>query len=83
MKKPRAPEIRDLLRNRLDGLTPAEILRNIPNISREDTIRRCLESMPDAYIDRWTKTDGGRGQYSAVWCVVVPPENCPHPAARG
>lgn len=38
-----------------------------------------LKSMPDAYIDRWTKGHPGPGRYSAVWCVVVPPENCPPP----
>ncbi len=38
-----------------------------------------VRSMPDAYIDRWIK-NGQR--VSAVWCVVVPPENCPRPESR-
>jgi len=34
--------------------------------------------MPDAYIDRWQKINA-KNNYAAVWCVVVPPENCPKP----
>ena len=36
--------------------------------------------MPVAYIDRWV--DPVRGQWRAVWCVVVPPEHCPYPTDR-
>jgi hypothetical protein len=43
-----------------------------------DGINRSLKCMPDAYIDRWFATGRNR-YYSAVWCVVVPPENCPKP----
>jgi hypothetical protein len=38
-----------------------------------------LNKFPDAYIDRWIK----RGNITtAVWCVVVPPPNCPRPESR-
>ena len=80
MKKPHTPDIRALLRENINGMTVAELLAKLPKINRAETARKCLERMPDAYIDRWVK--GGRGQYFAVWCVVVPPEHCPHPDDR-
>jgi len=77
MKKPHAPAIRQTLMDNPDGLTVRRIHRRLPQISDADTIRKALERMPDAYIDRWTTPV--RGQYQAVWRVVVPPENCPYP----
>lgn len=67
--------VRKVLRDSEDGLT----VRQIMDLSQvhTDSLSRILQKMPDAYIDRWT--DCVRGQYSAVWCVVVPPENCPQP----
>jgi predicted transcriptional regulator len=68
------PIIRKALRD-TDGLTIAELQKLT---GRTDTvIRRSLESMADAYIDRWGEKV--RGQYPAIWCVVPVPENCPHP----
>ena len=66
---------RKLLRKHPDGLTAKQIdeafdYGNLPHVYR------ILNSMPDAYIDRWQRT-GKR--LSAVWCVVVPPPNCPKP----
>lgn len=66
---------RELLRNNPDGLT-ARQLNEILNMDNMPHMYRVLKSMPDAYIDRWVK-DGKR--LSAVWCVVVPPPNCPKP----
>jgi hypothetical protein len=40
-------------------------------------VRRVLRDMPDTYIDRWELRP--RKPPAAVWCVVVPPENCPKP----
>lgn len=64
-----------MLREAPDGLTAKQIAQafdydNMPHVYR------ILASMPDAYIDRWQRT-GKR--LSAVWCVVVPPPNCPKP----
>lgn len=81
MKKPHHPAIRALLREHPDGLTVNEICRRIPAISKQWTATKCLDAMPDAYIDRWI--DPVRGQWQAVWCVVVPPENCPYPESIG
>lgn len=78
MKKSHHPVIRELLRQNPDGMTLQQISSAL-NIAH---VKRCLMAMPDAYIDRWTKTHGSRGQYVAVWCVVVPPENCPYPTDR-
>jgi len=80
MKKPHTPDIRALLRENDGGMTIKELLALLPQISKPETLRKCLERMPDAYIDRWTGPV--RGQYYAVWCVVVPPEHCPHPRDR-
>ena len=80
MKKPHTPDIRALLRKNDSGMTVKEMLALLHQINKPETLRKCLERMPDAYIDRWVK--GGRGQYFAVWCVVVPPEHCPHPTDR-
>jgi hypothetical protein len=39
-----------------------------------------LKNMPDTYIDRWVKkTERGRGKWTAVWCIVIPPLDCPQP----
>jgi hypothetical protein len=79
MSRSRHPEIRALLRANDDGMTVTQISAALG--ARLDSVRWSLYSMPDAYIDRW---DGPiRGQYAAVWCVVVPPENCPHPTKGG
>lgn len=67
--------IRALLRAHPDGLSTTEVAgrvnRNAGNMGK------LLRSMPDAYVDRWIGPV--RGQYTAVWCVVVPPADCPHP----
>jgi hypothetical protein len=67
--------VRKVLRDSEDGLTVRQIV-DLTQIDK-DPLSRILATMPDAYIDRWSGP--ARGQYSAVWCVVVPPENCPHP----
>jgi hypothetical protein len=67
--------VRKVLRDSEDGLTVRQIV-DLTQIDK-DPLSRILQTMPDAYIDRWSGPT--KGQYSAVWCVVVPPENCPHP----
>jgi hypothetical protein len=71
--------VRSLLRENPDGMDVGTIANNL---NKEPVnIRRMLKNMPDAYIDRWTHF-GGTGMPSAIWCVVVPPENCPRPDAK-
>ena len=67
--------VRRVLRDSEDGLTVKQIM-DLSQV-HTDSLSRILQTMPDAYIDRWSGPT--RGQYSAVWCVVVPPENCPRP----
>lgn len=76
MKKSNHMAIRALLRDCEDGMTPGQICRALGRGRDHSVITRSLSTMPDAYIDRWTRV---RGQYGAVWCVVVPPANCPRP----
>lgn len=80
MKTPHIPKLREHLRANRDGMTVEALHALMPYVTRSATIRKGLERMPDAYIDRWIK--GKRGQYHAMWCVVVPPAHCPHPDDR-
>ena len=68
-------ELRALLRASPDGLTPAELANRTGR--DKHNITRLLRHMPDTYVDRWEGPK--RGQYAAVFCVVVPPPDCPHP----
>ncbi len=62
-----------------DGLTVEQVAQAADiGLSRA---YRIINAMPDAYIDRWTRF-GGVGRPSAIWCVVVPPENCPPPEPK-
>lgn len=82
MQHPHSHKIRDLLRDSPDGMTAKQLNDAIPAITRTTTIMRNLHRMPDTYIDRWVRGPTTRGQYEAVWCAVVPPDNCPHPNNR-
>jgi len=73
----RIKQVRDLLRQSSDGLTVKEIIKAIPDVTRPH-LSRILNNMPDAYIDRW-QSDKTKRWHRAVWCVVIPPENCPKP----
>jgi len=78
MRTNTTPSLRTLLRDNPDGLdvgTMANYLEREPG-----NIRRLLSTMPDAYIDRWIRQSGNPP--TAIWCVVVPPENCPRPDAK-
>lgn len=80
MKKPHAPAVRELLRAQSAGLTVKQVA-NALDLTPKTTLR-VLMGMPDAYVDRWLLEYGSRGQYQSIWCVVVPPPNCPYPTAR-
>lgn len=71
--------VRKLLRTNPDGMDVGTIANTLER--EPGNIRKLLNTMPDAYIDRWTKF-GGVGRPCAVWCVVVPPENCPPPEIK-
>lgn len=80
MKTPHHPRIRLLLREYPEGMTSTQIGDRLG--VKYGTVRRALDAMPDVYIDRWVLEPGSRGQFLAVWCVIVPPRNCPHPTDR-
>ena len=73
------PKIRQLLHQYHDGLTVLELAERLDR--KAETIYHALRAMPDSYIDRWTEAQQ-QAPAEAVWCVVVPPENCPKPNAR-
>ena len=68
-------EIRALLRANSDGMTLEQIVWAVKR--DKANVKKNVRAMPDAYIDRWEAVP--RKQYAAVWCVVVPPEDCPKP----
>jgi len=71
---PKQKLIRETLRSNPEGMTVLQLAELAGTGTSH--IHRMLHKFPDAYIDRWVKT----GNFvSAVWCVVVPPENCPRP----
>jgi len=68
--------VRATLRAYPDGMTPNELADELDLPYR--SVQYALHCMDDAYIDRWTRPKDGKS-YSAVWCVVEVPENCPRP----
>lgn len=77
MHKSNHHAIRMLLQQYHDGLTNSEIAERLDKNASH--IKRALLGMSDVYIDRWTSR---RKQWTAVWCVVVPPQNCPKPTEK-
>jgi hypothetical protein len=75
MKLSLIKSVRVTLRGIPDGIT-LEDLSELLNRSKYN-VRKVLKNMPDVYIDRWEVAP--RGQYKAVWCIVVPPIDCPKP----
>ena len=74
-----AKKIRKKLREESDGMTVKELsqMLNAPSMS----IYGALGTMPDAYVDRWTEPNKYQST-EQIWCVVVPPKNCPRPDRR-
>lgn len=79
MSRPRHPEIRKLLHQYHDGLTAMELSDRLQLL--HDSTYNALRNMPDTYIDRWTEAKQGQPS-QAVWCAVVPPEDCPKPKPK-
>lgn len=71
-------ELRAILRGYPDGLSTTALAAMTARSN--NNVRNTLARMPDAYIDRWQTTS--QKSYSAVWCVVIPPDNCPHPTRK-
>lgn len=80
--KPLAPEIRAILKQHPDGLATKQLRNLLGAEHTAEVVNRALHSMPDAYIDRWDVGTNRNGALAAVWMVVVPPENCPHPTRK-
>ena len=70
--------VRVALRGVPDGMTLEDLADLLDR--PQSNIRKVLKAMPDTYIDRWEIAP--RGQYKAVWCVVVPPKDCPRPEGK-
>jgi hypothetical protein len=75
MKLSLIKSVRVTLRGIPDGIT-LEDLSELLGRSKYN-VRKVLKNMPDVYIDRWEVAP--RGQYKAVWCAVIPPNDCPRP----
>jgi hypothetical protein len=73
------PEVRRILREHPDGLTTKELAEKMGRELKH--LHVTLRAMPDAYIDRWVQLKP-QAQWSAVWCVVDVPQDCPRPDRR-
>jgi hypothetical protein len=60
-------------------MTAAELSQMLE--APKSAVYDALTRMPDAYVDRWTEPNKYQST-EQVWCVVVPPENCPRPDRR-
>ena len=81
MRASNANSIRQLLRANPDGLDVSTIANAVDR--EPGSVRTSLKAMPDVYIDRWEKQPRGFGVgYTAIWCIVTPPDHCPHPAKQ-
>jgi hypothetical protein len=73
-------QIRKLLRES-DGMTATALCATLDTTKDKHQFKKAvsaaLHKMPDAYIDRWVPAHNNL--WAAVWCVVVPPEDCPKP----
>jgi hypothetical protein len=78
MSRSSHPNIRNLLHHYHDGLTSIEISERLE--LKPDSVRNALKDMPDTYIDRWKPV--ANEPPHAVWCAVVPPEDCPRPTTK-
>jgi hypothetical protein len=70
--------VRQLLRLNPDGMDVGTIANTLDR--EPSNIRKLLSTMPDTYIDRWVRKNGNPPM--AIWCVVVPPANCPPPEPK-
>jgi hypothetical protein len=70
-------KIRALLREHHDGMVLSQIAEAVDK--SQSTTWKSIKTMPDAYVDRWIRQQTGPKHHVAVWCVVVPPANCPKP----
>ena len=77
MRKSNQEMFRKLLRENPDGLSITQLCK-MTNSQQSSPVLRSLRCMPDAYIDRW-ELHSRHNRFSSVWCVVVPPKDCPKP----
>jgi len=68
--------IRQALRVFPDGMTVRELAEYVEKPLR--SVDTSLRGMPDSYIDRWV-ADEENADYIPVWCVAIPPLDCPKP----
>jgi DNA-binding IclR family transcriptional regulator len=77
MRKSNHELIRKALNDKPDGLTVPEIAQSTG--VKNSAVCGSLNTMPDAYIDRWVRRGEKGKSYRPVWCCVTVPSNCPHP----
>jgi hypothetical protein len=76
MRKLRSPEIREILLQHEYGLTAKEIA-TYTNMAA-DSVTKCIKTMSDVYIDRWSSLKKGL-KYMPVYIAIKVPEDCPKP----
>lgn len=82
MRESRAPALRALLRGKHSDGATAQMLATELDLSEKSrySVFDTLRGMPDTYIDRWLEAPNVPP--SAVWCVVVPPDDMPKPKRK-
>lgn len=78
MKPSKHPAIRSVLRASGTAMTAKEISARVGIDA--DNVRQALRRMPDTYIEAYALSR--RSVHEALWRVVIPPPNCPHPKPR-
>ena len=79
MSKSNHPELRKILLKHEEGLTAKEIATQVGLVA--DSVTQSVRTMPDVYVDRWTKPQKGV-KYVPVYIAVKIPEDCPAPYAK-
>jgi len=69
--------IRKALRAAPDGLTVTELSKLV--YKHRTNVNISVRSMPDVYIDRWTKAARQCNTFIPIYIAVEVPENAPKP----
>jgi hypothetical protein len=72
--RPMSMNIRIVLEKYPDGLTVPQIGKVLKK--RPSLVRQSIQTMPDAYIDRW---EAGASKWVSVWCLNPRPPHAPMP----
>jgi len=79
LSKSKHQELREVLLKHEEGLTAKELSIHVG--MQADNVTQSVRTMPDVYVDRWTKPKKGV-KYVPIYIAVKIPEDCPAPYAK-